>query len=242
MIWTIYFIILGYFFLGSIAFYFINRKKEAKEARKSWIKFITYFIIIHILFFSIVIYTPVFKYIALIIIVAGSYELYNVFNKSGFRHRNFFLLSLSLFMIFSLGFFLFSIMEKRLILFAFLLLSIFDSFSQISGQLWGKRKIFPEISPNKTIEGFFGGFIMVVLSALLLKSLVASTYLNAILLAIGIAVFAFLGDMVTSLYKRTYNVKDYSNLIPGHGGFLDRFDSLIAGGTFITLYKIISNF
>jgi phosphatidate cytidylyltransferase len=242
MIWIIYFIILGYFFLGSIAFYFINRKKEPNEARKSWIKFFTYFFIIHILFFSIVIYTPVFKYIALIIIVAGSYELYNVFNKSGFRHRNFFLLSLSLFMIFSLGFFLFSIMEKRLILFAFLLLSIFDSFSQISGQLWGKRKIFPEISPNKTIEGFFGGFIMVVLSALLLKSLVASTYLNAILLAIGIAVFAFLGDMVTSLYKRTYNVKDYSNLIPGHGGFLDRFDSLIAGGTFITLYKIISNF
>jgi phosphatidate cytidylyltransferase len=242
MIWTIYFIILGYFILGSIAFYFINRKKDKNEARKSWIKFITYFFIIHILFFSIVIYTPVFKYIALIIIAAGFFELYNVFNKSGFRHRNFFLLSLFIFMVFSIGFFLFSMMEKRLILFSFLLLSIFDSFSQITGQLWGSRKIFSEISPNKTVEGFIGGFTMAVLSSLLLKSLIASTLLNAVLLGFGIAVFAFLGDMATSLYKRTYNVKDYSNLIPGHGGFLDRFDSLIAGGAFITLYKILTNF
>jgi phosphatidate cytidylyltransferase len=242
MIWTIYLIILGYFFMGSIAFYFINRKKEATESRKSWIKFITYFVIIHILFFSIVIYASLFMFIAMIIIAAGFFELYKVFNESGFERKKFFLLSTVLFTIFAISFFLFSIMEKNIILFSFLLLSIFDSFSQISGQLWGRHKIFPEISPNKTIEGFFGGFIITVLSALLLKSLIASTFLYAFVLAIGLAVFAFLGDMATSFYKRNYHIKDYSNLIPGHGGFLDRFDSLIAGGSFITLYKLLTSF
>ena len=129
-----------------------------------------------------------------------------------------------------MGLFLFSGMKKELILYVFLILSIFDSFSQISGQLWGKTKLFPKISPNKTAEGLVGGAIMAIASTFLLKTLTGLNMPAALFLATGVVVFAFLGDAMASVYKRKYNAKDFSKLIPGHGGFLDRFDSLIAAG------------
>ena len=127
-------------------------------------------------------------------------------------------------------------LDKNLILFAFLILSIFDAFSQISGQLWGKSKIAPEISPNKTVGGTVGGAIISIVSALLLKELYEVVWYRVLIMAAGIVVFAFLGDIAASLYKRKFEVKDYSKLIPGHGGFLDRFDSLIAGGFWVAVF------
>jgi phosphatidate cytidylyltransferase len=239
MIWNIYFIILIYFLLGSIGFYFINRRKNAADARKSWVKFITYFFIIHILFFAIV-YNPLyFRIVVLVIITFGAYELWMIFRKSGFIQKNFFLLSILLFIAFSLGFYLFSGLVKENILYAFLVLSIFDSFSQITGQLWGKRKLFPKISPNKTVEGVAGGAVVALLSSVLLKRLIEASSFGALSVAGGIVVFAFLGDLLASYYKRRYQVKDFSNLIPGHGGFLDRFDSLIAGGAFVAINQYL---
>jgi phosphatidate cytidylyltransferase len=79
---TIYFIILVYFLLGGLGFYFISKKKESREARKNWIKFITYFLIVTILFFSIVINPLVFRYIVVLIIIIGFFELYKVFRES----------------------------------------------------------------------------------------------------------------------------------------------------------------
>ncbi len=241
MIWNIYLIILIYFILGITGFYFINRRKSADEARKSWTKFIVYFFIIHILYFSIVFNTMYFRFLAVVIIAAGALELFRIYRKSGYNKKLFFLSSFILFLMFSLGFYLFSGTEKQNILYAFLVLSIFDSFSQITGQLWGKNKLFPSISPNKTVEGVAGGVIVALLSSLLLKNLLETTSFNAMVIAGGIVAFAFLGDMLASYYKRKYEVKDFSNLIPGHGGFLDRFDSLIAGGAYFTIHLYLFN-
>lgn len=241
MIRTLYIIILVYFLLGVTGLYFINRKKETLEARKSWIKTFTYFVIINILFFSIAINSLVFRYLTVVIIIAGFYELFKLFRESGYKMKNLFLLSTIVFAIFSSGFFLFSGMEKGLILFTFMILSIFDSFSQITGQLWGREKILPKISPQKTTVGLIGGILVALLSALLLKSLTAGTPFKAMLLAAGVAVFAFIGDASTSYYKRKYNIKDFQNLIPGHGGFLDRFDSLIAGGAWVALLGLLTH-
>jgi len=233
MIWTIYLIILTYFLLGGIGFYLINRKKAPEVARKSYTKFGVYFILINIIFFSITIQPIVFRFLSVLIVAVGYYELCRLYVKEKFKHTIFFLLSLIVFFILSAGMLVFSRAADNLILLTFLILSIFDSFSQISGQLLGRTKIMPVVSPNKTLEGFIGGTIISLISAFLLKNLFAGTIPELFLFAFGTVLFAFIGDILASVYKRKFKVKDYSNLIPGHGGFLDRFDSLIAGGSWV---------
>ncbi|SHK11479.1 phosphatidate cytidylyltransferase [Tangfeifania diversioriginum] len=231
----IYSIILGYFVLGGIGFCLINRKKERDVARKSYTKFGVYFIIINILFFSITIQSVIFSYLAILIVAVGSFELSRLFVAAKFQHKLFFVLSLLVYFILSAGFIVFSRADRNLILLTFLVLSIFDSFSQITGQLFGKTKIMPAVSPNKTWGGVVGGTIIALISAFLLKNLFQGTNSELFLLAFGTVFFAFVGDILASLYKRKFQVKDYSNWIPGHGGFLDRFDSLIAGGSWAAL-------
>jgi len=241
MIKVIYYIILAYFFLGAVGFIFINRKKEQSVARNNWVKFLTYFIIINVLFFCIIQGPVFFRSAAIIIIISGCLELSRLYVKSGYIHKQVFYFSLLFFLIISVGFFIFSGMEKELVLYVFLILSIFDSFSQISGQLWGKRKLMPTISPNKTWGGLAGGTLIALISGLLLKNLLYISSIEAIALTVNIILSAFVGDMASSFYKRQYKVKDFSNLIPGHGGFLDRFDSLIASGAWIALLTFIAN-
>jgi len=231
----IYGIILIYFILGGIGFYLINRKKERDVARKSYTKFGVYFIIINILFFSITVQAAVFSYLAILIVAVGSFELSRLFVSAKFQHKLFFVLSLLVYFILSAGFIVFSLANDNLILLTFLILSIFDSFSQISGQLFGKTKIMPGISPNKTLGGVVGGTVISLLSAFLLKNLFVGSIAGLFIFTIGTLFFAFAGDMLSSLFKRKYKVKDFNNIIPGHGGFLDRFDSLIAGGAWAAL-------
>ena len=233
MIRIIYYIILIYFILGGIGFYAINRKKDSQVARKSYTKFIVYFFIINILFFSIVLNQVVFQYLSILIIGVGLIELCQLFHKSAYNNKGFYLLSLIVYGVLSAGFLLFGTLQKELILFSFIVLSIFDSFSQITGQLFGRKKLFPKISPNKTLGGFIGGGLIAIGSAFLLKSLFFGPVLILLVLTLVIVFFAFAGDLAASFYKRKFNVKDYGNLIPEHGGFLDRFDSLIAAGAWI---------
>ncbi len=177
--------------------------------------------------------------LAFLIIIAGFLELLRLFKDSGFAGKVFFSVSIVIMSLLSMGFILFSMKEKGVVLFAFLILSIFDGFSQVSGQLLGKTKLLPKISPNKTVEGLAGGALVAVLSGLVFKNLVPTTSFRAMILAAVVVAFAFSGDAVKSLYKRKYNVKDFSNLIPGHGGVLDRFDSLIAGGAGVTMLGLL---
>jgi len=235
MIQTIYIIILVYFALGGMGFYMINRKKDPEIARKSYTKFGFYFIIINVLFFSITTLPVVFRWLILLIIVAGYIELTYLFARSGYKYLWFFILTVILYSAFAYGFFCYGLLGKELILFAFLILSIFDSFSQITGQLWGRKKILPQISPGKTLGGLLGGAAVSIISAFLLKRLFTGSVPELMIFTAGTLIFAFSGDMLSSLYKRKYKVKDFNNLIPGHGGFLDRFDSLIAGGAWAAL-------
>lgn len=237
MIWNIYLIILTYFLLGGIGFYLINRKKDPIIARKSYTKFIVYFFIVSGLFFSITIEPVVFRYLTVVIAAVGVVELNHLFRMSKYSQKRFFFLSLTIFVLLSAGFCYFGTLDKNLILFTFLVLSIFDAFSQITGQLWGKRKILPRISPNKTLGGMVGGACVALASAFLLRKLVNISPVSLLFLSVGIILFAFIGDLAASYYKRKYEVKNFNELIPGHGGFLDRFDSLVAGGAWVALYS-----
>nr|WP_319399175.1 phosphatidate cytidylyltransferase [uncultured Carboxylicivirga sp.] len=236
MIKTIYIIILSYFVLGALAFYFINRHKEPEVAKASYTKFASYFVIINLLFFSIVVDSTYFRYLTLLIVGVGCIELIRLFVKSRYQQKGFFFTSVIIYALLAVGLYQFSGISKEEILFAFLILSIFDSFSQITGQLWGATKIMPTISPNKTLGGVVGGGLIAFGSAFLLKPLVPYNMVHLIILTIGLLFFSFWGDLGASFYKRKYHVKDYNNLIPGHGGFLDRFDSLIAGGAWVIIY------
>ncbi|WP_294082868.1 phosphatidate cytidylyltransferase [Proteiniphilum sp. UBA5384] len=237
MIWNIYLIILTYFLLGGIGFYLINRKKDPIITRKSYTKFIVYFFIVSGLFFSITIEPVVFRYLTVVIAAVGVVELNHLFRMSKYSQKRFFFLSLTIFVLLSAGFCYFGTLDKNLILFTFLVLSIFDAFSQITGQLWGKRKILPRISPNKTLGGMVGGACVALASAFLLRKLVNISPVSLLFLSVGIILFAFIGDLAASYYKRKYEVKNFNELIPGHGGFLDRFDSLVAGGAWVALYS-----
>jgi len=239
MIRTIYIIILIYFALGGVGFYLINRRKTPEAARENYVKFGTYFLIINLLFFSIILHTMAFRVLTVLIIIAGFTELSTLFVRSERNNVPFFVCSLIIYTVFSILFFIFGAGTRDQILFAFLVLSIFDSFSQITGQLWGHHKLVPAISPGKTWEGLLGGVLISLFSAWLLSDLARDTMPEMIVFTIGIPAFAFFGDLLSSVYKRKYKVKDFNRLIPGHGGFLDRFDSLIAGGAWVALYTMI---
>ena len=112
-----------------------------------------------------------------------------------------------------------------------------DSMAYIVGSLIGKHKLIPEVSPKKTVEGAVGGVISAIIGCLLygliIESVteVGSNYLSLALIGLTLSVVSQLGDLIASLIKREYGVKDYSNLLPGHGGIMDRFDSVLAVST-----------
>lgn len=115
----------------------------------------------------------------------------------------------------------------------FVFLWINDTGAYLCGSLLGKHKLFPRISPGKSWEGSIGGFVFVSAIAVLIWHL-AESYgyndlsLNAyewVGLGLVVAVFGTWGDLVESLFKRTIGIKDSGNILPGHGGMLDRFDS-----------------
>lgn len=104
-----------------------------------------------------------------------------------------------------------------------------DTFAMLTGSLIGKHKLCPEISPNKTIEGSIGGLAFGTLLPIMIYIYLGLGDFSLILLVMSIclAVFAQLGDLIFSRIKRENKIKDFSNLIPGHGGVLDRLDSII---------------
>ncbi|MEK6797194.1 MAG: phosphatidate cytidylyltransferase [Spirochaetota bacterium] len=103
-----------------------------------------------------------------------------------------------------------------------------DAFAYVWGKILGKHKLIPLISPNKTIEGALGALISVIVLALFLRLLVPYVEVPImLLLAALVSVLGMLGDLVISFIKRDLSIKDTGSFIPGHGGLLDRFDSLI---------------
>ncbi len=115
---------------------------------------------------------------------------------------------------------------QGVLLFLIFLTQVNDVFQFLSGKIFGKHFIFKKISPNKTWEGFIGGIIGTTLLSGQLSFLVPVSLSQAYFLGLIISIFGFLGDINMSAIKRDLNIKDMSDFIPGHGGILDRLDSL----------------
>jgi phosphatidate cytidylyltransferase len=116
-----------------------------------------------------------------------------------------------------------------------------DTFAYVVGKNMGKTKLFPSVSPKKTIEGFAGGMIFTVISSVLLsKFFIESKILYIwIIIAIIVSIFSTLGDLIQSKFKRVAGIKDSGKIMPGHGGILDRLDSIIFVIPIINLFYLI---
>ena len=124
----------------------------------------------------------------------------------------------------------------------FVFIWVNDTFAFLTGITLGKNKLLERISPKKTIEGFIGGISFTVLAGVGFSFLFIEYNIYFwIGFALIVSLFATLGDLFESLIKRTYKVKDSGSLIPGHGGILDRIDSLLIVVPAIYVYLLITN-
>ena len=141
------------------------------------------------------------------------------------------------------------VMDNGRILIWFVILGAFasDTFAYFIGSKFGKKKLCPNISPKKTVEGAIGGIIGVLISYTLLM-LIANTFfsmnfeiLHIIISAIIASIAGQIGDLSFSAIKRFCKIKDFGTIIPGHGGILDRFDSIlfVAPIIYVLLYFFI---
>ncbi len=129
------------------------------------------------------------------------------------------------------------IFEPKIIISIFILIWVNDSFAYIVGKSVGKNKLFESISPKKTIEGFVGGAIFAIIAGIIIaKYYVIMPVAFWVIIAVIVGVLGTIGDLVESKFKRIAEVKDSGKIMPGHGGILDRLDSVIFVAPFIYLF------
>lgn len=132
--------------------------------------------------------------------------------------------------------------EILYVVYIFIITCITDTFALITGKFIGKHRFAPKISPKKTWEGFFGGTLMGTICGTVFFMTFIETNLNAFIICfitLILSMIGQIGDLVFSAIKRHYGIKDFSNLIPGHGGILDRLDSVIFVVLGLLLFLVI---
>jgi phosphatidate cytidylyltransferase len=219
---------LAAFAFGAMGMYGANRNVDARTRRQRWIKFATYFVVMNTVLVLAGLGRAVFSSFVLSLLLIGTYELYTVL---GHALPTTPLLRGTIWIGYGLagmGLILFSLSAaSEQVMFVYLIVAVFDGFSQVFGQLLGKRQLARAISPSKTVEGAMGGSLAAAASAILLRPLIGVSSGRA-LATCGVIIGAALsGDLAASWVKRRWGVKDFGRLLPGHGGILDRFDSFL---------------
>ena len=128
----------------------------------------------------------------------------------------------------------------------FVIAWVCDTSAFAVGVLFGKHKLIPEVSPKKTSEGSIGGILFAVIFCLvygfgvdLIVEGISVNYLVIGLCGLLLSVVSQIGDLIASLIKREHGVKDYGSILPGHGGFMDRFDSVLAVSTVLLIICMV---
>ena len=193
--------------------------------------FLIFFLLIFIYFFE--------EYIPFAIIFIYSMIFYEIIFFFKNKKRRSFVLFLYVFIsLISIEIYIIYFYEKVLFLYFILLISCFDISSYIFGTLFGKKRILPKISPNKTIFGVVAGlFITLIISLSFNNLFYVFTFRTAIVFSVLIILFAFIGDVIESFYKRRFEIKNSSNILPGHGGIFDRLDSFVMGSIAMLIFN-----
>jgi phosphatidate cytidylyltransferase len=126
-----------------------------------------------------------------------------------------------------------------LVMFAFICTWASDTGAYFVGKFLGKTKIAPTLSPNKTLEGVAGGFTGALISALIIGTIIHLAWYHAVALGVIMGVLCLLGDLSESAIKREVGIKDFGKVLPGHGGVLDRMDSMLFTGPAMYYYVVL---
>ena len=229
---------LSIFIIGAVLLSRANINVEKSVKRSRWKKLLVYLIITHVTIICIVV--GFFSLLVTIIIILGFYELASLYFKSprAVTVRTF-LLSLTIYTFFCHGLFSFSHQcSITQALFVYIIVFSFDGFSQLSGHMLGRTQLAPRLSPGKTMEGFAGGMLASLIITTSLKDMLEITWFGSLLWGSSIGITALCGDLLASFYKRITGFKDFGQLLPEHGGILDRFDSLFMPCGLTWLYTL----
>lgn len=234
---TVLLIIQSYFAVGAILF-FVVKRKQAKTGKSGWSKFFTYMIVVNMIAYSMSQNQTLFRIIALFITLQGLFEIIRALYRN--KHsKAFTTLTLALYLALASTFLLFTEMPVHLMVWTYLAIFLFDGFSQLCGQLFGRNKLAPTISPNKTVEGSLGGTLITIFSLYFLDNISGFDGWTSLIMASVICFAALIGDLLASYVKRKCGIKDFGNLLPGHGGVLDRFDSFVFSGAIVYLVLVV---
>jgi len=232
-----YLLLLAHFVSGAFWIIRINRSLKPTEARNQWIKYGMYLLLVNLIWCCLVWVPAVFPYIGWIVILMAAFEWWKALRKVKSRAW----LSIA-FLIVSGGFSGFLYMDQNILLYTFFIVVLFDGSCQVAGQLIGKRPLLPRISPGKTIEGLFGGTLVTLATSLATRRSFSFDWAELILTTCVIMAAAFTGDMLASAVKRKAKIATFGKMIPGHGGVIDRFDSLMMTGALLYLLTHIRHF
>jgi phosphatidate cytidylyltransferase len=216
------------FSLGGIGLFFASRKQPAPVRRTRLVKFVTYFCIVNSVLFAALAGKWVFTAFVLLIAVMGMRELFPVLMAAARGRRvTAWVIAIVYLLITAMAVGFAWRSSSQMAIFVFLIVCAFDGFSQVTGQLIGRHQLAAGLSPGKTIEGSMGGCLFAVCMAVALRPLVGTPVVLTIAATLYIVAAALAGDLLASFIKRRSGIKDFSDLLPGHGGILDRFDSFL---------------
>jgi phosphatidate cytidylyltransferase len=228
MIARVLVICLSAFFMGGIGLYAASRRVEPAARRGRLIKFIVYFCIVGVVVAGAMVGPWVLSGMMLLIAALGAWEIYRVLPRASGGIQSLAWGIGAVYLSIATGAALFTwLSPPEESVFVFLVVCTFDGFSQVAGQMLGKHRLAPKISPGKTIEGSAGGLLAAAGMGLLLGPMAGWNGPKSLLVSCFIVAAALTGDLLASLVKRRGKIKDFSNLLPGHGGILDRFDSFL---------------
>ncbi len=219
------------FAIGAVMMAVGSRRIAPGARRARWIKFGVYFAIVHAFLTAAAAGRPWLQGLVAAIVVAGAFEL-----RGATRHMQQGS-PVAVWCAYVLVGLLALVNLWRLappkIAWLYVVVAVCDGFSQVSGQWFGRRKLSARISPGKTVEGLTGGLDGAMLAAAMLRHLVGVGLIGALALGVGTGLAGLAGDLAASWVKRASGIKDYSNVLPGHGGVLDRFDSFLAAAAIV---------